>query len=287
MKTIFTITALTLSIIFTTKVPAQNKPLENSLLWEITGKGLTKPSYIYGTIHMMCENDFRMPEKVTNALDKTEKLIFEIDYNDPNEMTDMQKAAVPGTLLSKTLNSSQYTLVDSILKLKAKIPLKAMDQYSLSTVYSIAISKTLPCATTKSYEMEFIKLAKQKKIATGGLETTKAQMEYLQKAYPDSIMVKHISLFDDYKTMFTAAIKAYKEENLQEVADKMNDKKFNPEETNRWILKTRNTNWVGKMPAMMTKQVTFFAVGAAHLPGKKGILALLKAQGYTVKPVMN
>lgn len=287
MKTIFTITALALSSIFTTKATAQNKPLENSLLWEVTGKGLTKPSYIYGTIHMICENDFRIPEKVTHAFAKTEKLIFEIDYNDPNEMADMQKAAVPGTLLSKTLNASQYTQVDSILKLKTKIPLKALDQYGLLTVYSVAISKTLPCATTKSYETEFTKLAKQKKITTGALETTEAQMEYLKKAYPDSVMVKHIVLFDDYKTMFTAAIKAYKEENITAVAEKMNDKKFSSEEINRWVLEARNTNWVKQMPEMMKKQASFFAVGAAHLPGKKGVLELLKALGYTVKPVMN
>lgn len=287
MRTIFTIAALTLSSIFTTKTIAQNNPLENSLLWEVSGKGLTKPSYIYGTIHMICENDFRIPEKVTHAFDKTEKLIFEIDYNDPNEMADMQKAAVPGTLLSKTLNSSQYSLVDSVLKLKAKIPLKAMDQYSLSTVYSIAISKTLACATTKSYELEFIKLAKQKKIATGALETTKAQMAYLKKAYPDAVMVKHIHMFDDYKTMFNAAVKAYKEENITKVAEEMNNKKFNDDETNKWMLEIRNTNWVKQMPEMMKKQASFFAVGAAHLPGKKGVLELLKAQGYTVKPIMN
>jgi uncharacterized protein YbaP (TraB family) len=287
MRTIFTIAALTLSSIFTTKTIAQNNPLENSLLWEVSGKGLTKPSYIYGTIHMICENDFRVPEKVTHAFDKTEKLIFEIDYNDPNEMADMQKAAVPGTLLSKTLNSNQYSLVDSVLKLKAKIPLKAMDQYSLFTVYSVAISKTLACPTTKSYEMEFTKLAKQKKIATGALETTKAQMEYLQKAYPDSVMVKHIVLFDDYKTMFTAAVKAYKEENITELAEKMNDKKFNDDETNKWMLEIRNVNWMKQMPEMMKKQASFFAVGAAHLPGNKGVLELLKAQGYTVKPIMN
>jgi uncharacterized protein YbaP (TraB family) len=112
-------------------------------------------------------------------------------------------------------------------------------------------------------------------------------MEYLKKAYPDSVMVKHIVLFDDYKTMFTAAIKAYKEENITAVAEKMNDKKFSSEEINRWVLEARNTNWVKQMPEMMKKQASFFAVGAAHLPGKKGVLELLKALGYTVKPVMN
>lgn len=287
MKTILTLTTLLLATTFSNSVNAQKKPLENSLLWEITGKGLAKPSYIYGTIHMICENDFRMPEKITRTFDQTEKLILEIDYNDPNEMAALQKAGNTGTLLSKTLSPSQYNTVDSILKLKTKIPLKALDQYSLSTVYSIAISKTLPCSTPKSYEMDFIKLAKQKNMSTGGLETTKAQMDYIGKAYPDSVIVAHISQFDEYKAMLSAVIAAYKEENITKVGAEMNHKKFNSEASDKWLLVVRNNNWVQKMPEMMKKQSAFFAVGAAHLPGKKGILELLKAKGYTVKPVMN
>ncbi|MBS7321171.1 MAG: TraB/GumN family protein, partial [Myroides sp.] len=33
-----------------------------SLLWEISGKGLEKPSYVFGTIHMICQEDYIMTE---------------------------------------------------------------------------------------------------------------------------------------------------------------------------------------------------------------------------------
>jgi uncharacterized protein YbaP (TraB family) len=29
--------------------------LEKSLLWKISGNGLNKPSYLFGTIHLTCE----------------------------------------------------------------------------------------------------------------------------------------------------------------------------------------------------------------------------------------
>ena len=42
-------------------------PNENSLLWEVSGNGLSKPSYLYGTIHMICGNDYFLSEKTKKA----------------------------------------------------------------------------------------------------------------------------------------------------------------------------------------------------------------------------
>ena len=47
----------------------------------------------------------------------------------------------------------------------------------------------------------------------------------------------------------------------------------------------RNADWVAKMPAIMSDKPTFFAVGAGHLPGEKGVLNLLKLAGYEVEAV--
>jgi uncharacterized protein YbaP (TraB family) len=47
----------------------------------------------------------------------------------------------------------------------------------------------------------------------------------------------------------------------------------------------RNAAWAEKMPAMMNEAATLFVVGAAHLPGEKGVLELLKAKGYTIEAV--
>jgi uncharacterized protein len=36
---------------------SQKNNSENTLLWKISGNGLKKPSYLFGTIHMLCEDD--------------------------------------------------------------------------------------------------------------------------------------------------------------------------------------------------------------------------------------
>ena len=51
------------------------------------------------------------------------------------------------------------------------------------------------------------------------------------------------------------------------------------------LLYDRNHNWVAQMPAIMQAAPTLFVIGAGHLPGEQGLLALLKAQGYTMEPM--
>jgi uncharacterized protein YbaP (TraB family) len=51
------------------------------------------------------------------------------------------------------------------------------------------------------------------------------------------------------------------------------------------FLDKRNKNWIPVMENQMEKENTFFAVGAGHLPGEKGVLNLLKLQGYTLTPI--
>ena len=51
------------------------------------------------------------------------------------------------------------------------------------------------------------------------------------------------------------------------------------------LLVRRNRNWIPVMGEMMMAKPTFFAVGAGHLGGDEGVVALLREAGYTVKPL--
>ena len=68
------------------------------------------------------------------------------------------------------------------------------------------------------------------------------------------------------------------------------DRKMNicgsPEERSL-MLDNRNADWLTKMPRLMNGKPTLFAVGAGHLLGEKGVLNLLRQEGYTVEPVKN
>src|SRR5512133_58850 len=58
----------------------------NTLLWKISGKGLSKPSYIFGTMHMICANDIELSDSLKNAIKNSDKVYLELDMDDMMQM---------------------------------------------------------------------------------------------------------------------------------------------------------------------------------------------------------
>jgi uncharacterized protein YbaP (TraB family) len=259
-------------------------PNENSLLWEVSGNGLSKPSYLYGTIHMICGNDYFLSEKTKKAFNATESLFLEIDLSDPNELAFMQKAAMGTEPLSKKLTAKQLSDLDIILRKNTGMTIQQVDNFSMLTVLSLISMKSFGCENLKFYEMEFIGLAKESKKSIGGLETIEAQIQFLNKAYSDDEMIAMLKETNGEET--AKMVQNYVKENLPELYKEITTPKLMNENSKKWLLEARNTNWAVKMPNIMKSQSTFFAVGAAHLLGKEGLINLLIKAGYSVKPVL-
>lgn len=287
MKNLFKSAVTVIAIIFSLSTQAQTKSpkLENSLLWEVSGNGLSKPSYLYGTIHMICGSDYILSEKGKKAFEASSKLILEINFADPNEMTDMQKMAMGKEPLSKKLNPEQLAKLDTILKKTTGMNIQQLDSFSLMTVMSLITVKTFGCTDLKFYEMEFIDQAKKRNIEIGGLETVKSQFSILENAYSNDEMIGLLSELSSEET--TRLVSVYKTENIDGLYNLTTDDKFTSNKTKDIILDERNGNWVKNMPELMKKESVFFAVGAAHLGGEEGVINLLRKSGYIVKPILN
>ncbi len=65
---------------------AQSKISNNTLLWRISGNNLTKPSYLFGTIHLLCANDIELSETLKSAIKETDKVYLELDMDNLFEM---------------------------------------------------------------------------------------------------------------------------------------------------------------------------------------------------------
>ena len=93
-----------------------------------------------------------------------------------------------------------------------------------------------------------------------------------------------IQLSDDLvKAYFTQDL-----DKIYEVTDmKLNDECDSTPEEEAALIYDRNENWVKSMPGIMKSTPTFFAVGSAHLVGEKGLLNLLRNNGFQVDPVKN
>ncbi|WP_026727492.1 TraB/GumN family protein [Flavobacterium denitrificans] len=287
MKNLITSVIALIALVFSSSAQAQTKTpkLENSLLWEVSGNGLSKPSYLYGTVHMICKPDYFFSEKTKKAFEASSKLVLEINFADPAEMSNMQKMAMGKEPLSKLLNPEQLSKLDGILKKTAGMTVQQVDNFSLMTVMSLISMKSFGCTDIKLYEMELIELAKKRNIAIDGLETVKSQLEIFGNAYSNDEMLTMFEESSQAET--TKLVEAYKAENIGNLFDQVTDEKITSEKTKKMILDNRNSNWIKEMPQMMKNESVFFAVGSAHLGGEFGVINLLRKAGYIVKPIMN
>ncbi|PTX59223.1 hypothetical protein C8N46_11059 [Kordia periserrulae] len=267
-------------------INAQKQTLENSVLWKIEHKDLKEPSYLMGTIHILCKDDFSIPKKVIDAFDKTERLVLEVDMSDMKALMAAQKKMMSGGKLTETLSKEQQAYLDNLLKKELNMSLKMVDSYTLATVYSLLIQQSFDCPLKKMYEVELTNLAKAARKEVAGLETLDAQLDFFDKAYPKDFLWKQIELFSEYKDLTNDMVTSYIDEDIEKLYAEVRDERFFNKTTEHWLLTVRNTNWAKLMPEMMKKQATFFAVGAAHLPGENGVINLLRQKGYTVTPVL-
>lgn len=261
---------------------------ENSLLWEISGNGLQQPSYLFGTIHMICKEDFIMPELVKQKFTAAGKVFLEFDMDDPlMQMKMLKLAMLPQGETLKTIFGKDYGLIDSFFKNNTNYPLAMFNQFKPMVVMSMLTIKTLSCDSTESYEATFMNMAKKEGKNIHGLETIEDQMKIFDEI-PDSIevqnLVKMIREYDLQKKQFEEVVKLYKQQKIFQLQKEIvtSTDLMGAEEA---LLTKRNNNWIPVIEKNSKETACFFAVGAGHLGGENGVIHLLRKAGYTVKAI--
>ena len=272
---------------------------ENSLLWEISGNGLTSNSWLFGTIHMIPEGDFFLTEPIENAFQESEKVVFEIDTDDMFNMTSqlsliMKSFMNGGVKLQDLLNEEDYKLVKNHFD-EIGLPLMLFGRVK-PMILSIFASEDfgnptegMDMKSIKSYEIEFSEMAKKGEKPIDGLETVQYQMSMFDSIpYKDQaeMLVQTLKGEKVAEDNFDEMVELYKNQDLiglqKLIAGGGDDFMAKYDDI---LLVNRNKNWIEPMKEHMDKQKTFFAVGAGHLPGKNGVISLLRMEGYKVSPV--
>jgi len=259
---------------------------EKSLLWEITGKGLEKPSYVFGTIHMICKEDYIMTETIQNTLKNVDAYYAEINFGDPESTALLQQSMISETPLSSRLDADKYTILKQLLKEQVDLDIAQFENLSDAAIVSMITFKSFPCTDFKMYEMELLQTAMMQQKKLGGLETIVEQMEILSKSLGSNAAIEMLNDLkkDGFKST-KEMITLYKAQDIQGLYNYMKKSSYMTDDVYNVMLTKRNHNWFKNMPQLMSKQSVFFAVGAAHLSGDDGVLKLLKDAGYNIKPI--
>jgi uncharacterized protein YbaP (TraB family) len=301
MKKLFSI--LLLMTVFVIGANAQ-------LLYKISGKDLQKPSYIIGTYHLANVGFVDKIPGVKDALTNTEQVYGELDMTDlqsADNMKKMQNAMMlpEGQSLKTILTADQMKRLNAYLKKTMSVDMSSPmveKQMGKLTPQALVTQLTLLMFMTKhmgefdpssTFDQYFQAQAKKNNEPVGGFETVDFQIKTLLQSTPMKRQVEQLMCLIDHQdfmeSMSDKIVNAFYAQDLTAVKAAMDEKIGNscdstPEEENA-LINNRNADWLTKMPAIMSAKPTFFAVGAGHLPGDKGVLQLLKNAGYTVEGV--
>lgn len=279
------------------------------LLYRISGKGLPTPSYIVGTYHLADVAFVDSIPGIRQAMNDCQQVYGELVMSDmlgADSIALMQQAMMlpEGMTLQKLLTTDEMDRLNAYMKgimgMDMTNPLVAqqmgkMTPSALSTLLSVYtfIKKGGNFDLQNSFDEFFQKQARNQGKTVGGLETMAFQIKTLYggkslERQKELLMcqIDNAAFLDE---MADGVIKAFYAQNLDAVMQAMDEKLNNscdasPEEDAQLIY-NRNSDWVKKMPALMVKKPTLFAVGAGHLPGEKGVLNLLRQAGYRVEGV--
>ena len=260
-------------------------PKQRSLLWKVSGKNLKKPSYIYGTMHLMCAEDFLIKDKVLSAFKKCDTLFMEVDLASMEEMSIMNNQEEQTASISAGLDEEEQHELDEILQSSYGYTLKEADKQAPIMLLNQMIIRSIGCSELKVFEMEFIAMAAEYGMHTGGLETALEQLDIADKIYASKELLRQLKIGDSYTEVFQNMLAAYKEEDLEALGSLISDRRFMSEDGEETMLTDRNKRWAASMPKLMKKNSIFFAVGAGHLGQKHGIIHLLRKKGFNVNPV--
>lgn len=280
-----------LSLLLLLGVSLGSKAQNDGILWKISGNGLSKPSYLFGTIHYHCKaSSFNKPALV-NAIKASSQVALEIDLSDIKVLMAMYAKSMQasGSSLVQLLSPSDYKIVDTTCRLFLDDSLANLDTKSPIDLLSILYMS--PAFTgCKGLPIDFlvVEMAKKAGKPIMGLETYEFQ-DSLLKSIPLPTQATWLLEFckenEKTKNDFKALQRAYDNQSCSELYRLTLETSPEFAFLKEALLDNRNEKWANFLLANMKAESYFVAVGAGHLSGEKGLIKLLTQAGYILTPI--
>lgn len=275
---------------------AQGKTEMKTLLWQISGNGLEKPSYLFGTIHMICAEDAVLSDSLIKIIKNSDQVYFEVDMDNLFEMLSvMRKMKMRGdTTLADLLNKDDYEKVKEYFEKKPTLlPFSDLETYKPMLAASMLMEPGSNCNSAEAMEEVIMKEAKANLKKIKGLETMAYQLSifdtipYKLQALQLVKYVNDVNSGKEDSKEYDKLLEAYKDQDLARLEQFTKTSDIGISSFTDILLYNRNRNWVEKLKDILPDHSLLIAVGAGHLPGDQGVINLLRKAGYTVKPVPN
>lgn len=285
-------------VFFVFTLSAQSVDKTGSLLWKISGNGLTQPSYIFGTHHLYPLSFLDSVAGLKQAFASSQQMVGELIIHDMMAIgLEMQKAGMmpKDSTWQLLLSEDDYRFVDEQLTALMGVGLQTFGMFKpflvnvtyLGIFYQKIFPNTNPA---EPMDLWFQQQATTRAMPVLGLETVQDQINALSlgslKQQAADLVCKMRNLdFVEYSEKKLHRI--YRSADLSGGIELFLEKGPCPwsSEQEYALNDARNKRWVEKLPAIIADKPSFIAVGCLHLPGEQGVLAGLERAGFTVEAV--
>lgn len=271
----------------------KNSEKTGALLWKISGNGLKKPSYVFGTHHIFPLSFLDSVPGLKKAFDLSEQVVVELIMSDmANIAVAMQAASMmpQDTTWQMLLSKEDYAFVDEQLKALFGAGLEtfaALKPAMVNTLYSANIhQKMFPnVKPDEAFDVWFQQQAIKKGLPVIGLEQVQDQLALLFESSSLSRQANDLLCMLRNKDYAENMAKNYPKADFKGLSTQLHNICPMSADQQMALIDNRNKNWLEQLPAIMSKKSTFVAVGCLHLVGEVGLLSGLQRLGYKVEPV--
>ena len=270
-------------LLTTSFVQAQNK----SLFWEISGNGLTKKSYLYGTMHVNDKVSFHLSDSFFKNLLGSDIVANE---SNPETWTDLND------LMKNNNNYNLYTkfYTEFYLFPTTKENIKAIFNNDNARFFRSMLSgvegEQADFQENTVLDMFIFQTGKKYKKRIVGLENAKESILSILQIGDEDAKPKEENKAALMKILKnknpTEALKEYYREKDIVMLDSIYKLMFSKKAHDALIV-NRNKIMSNSIDSIAKTGSLFSAVGAAHLAGNDGMIELLRRKGYTVKPIID
>ncbi len=274
-----------------------------ALLWRISGKGI-RPSHLFGTIHLSDERVRRLTPATSAALAGAERLVLEVADLSPaalggamGRLSD-QVVFADGRSLAKMLSAEEFAAAKTAA-LRAGLPepvLSIAKPWLVSMLLAVSdCERGRTGAGIRPLDLELEHLAKSRGLPVSGLESLEDQLRAMA-AVPEADQLIHLraslklharaedaveTIVRRYLARETAKVWPLQQEIWRAAGfDPVHFTSFQRE-----LVSVRNRRMRDGVLPVLREGAAFVAVGALHLIGEDGLVALLRKAGYSVTAI--
>jgi uncharacterized protein YbaP (TraB family) len=284
--------ALALTIVGLAAAPAaQIQANRRSFVWKATNA--RGSIYLVGSVHLLTKDYYPLSAALEGAFANSDLLVEEVDLSEmlkpESQMQTMARGLLPGgQTLDRVVSAETMSLVGqraSNLGLPIE-PLKRFKPWSLALMLLGAEWQKAGFDPTLGLDRHFYDQARSQGKAVKGLETVAFQLSFfdeLTREEQERMLVQTLKEIDAQRAAVTLLADAWKAGDVPTIEGiVLQELKEEPKLYER-LLVYRNRMWLPQIESLFERpRPALVVVGAAHLVGPDGLLAMLTARGYTV-----